>query len=131
MRVAFASSDGQLVDRHFGLTDTYYLWELSPENARCVGSVGIENAEGDQEDKILSRAQLLEGCTLVYSMQIGGPAAAKLVARHIHPLKTATEVPIVELVDKLKTALQGRPPPWLAKAIGLPNQRSFEPTEEE
>jgi nitrogen fixation protein NifX len=131
MKVAFASSDGQAVNRHFGLTETYYLWELGRESASCVGSVSIEDADGDQEDKILARAQLLEGCTLVYSMQIGGPAAAKLVARRIHPLKTTTEVPISDLVDKLKTALQGRPPPWLAKAMGLPNQRSFEPTEEE
>ncbi len=131
MKVAFASSDGKAVNRHFGLTESYYLWELDRENASCVGAVNVEEKEGDQEDKILARAQALEGCTLVYSMQIGGPAAAKLVARHIHPLKTSTEVPIADLVDKLKVALQGRPPPWLAKAMGLPNQRSFEPTDEE
>jgi nitrogen fixation protein NifX len=58
-------------------------------------------------------------------MQIGGPAAAKLVARHIHPLKTATEAPIAELITKLQQILQGRPPPWLSKAMGVKQERTF------
>jgi nitrogen fixation protein NifX len=131
MKIAFASSDGVAVNRHFGLAEAYYLWELDRHAASCVGSVTVDEGEGDQEGKILARARMLEGCTLVYSMQIGGPAAAKLVARHIQPLKTTTEVPILDLVEKLKVALQGRPPPWLAKALGEPVERSFSPAEDE
>jgi nitrogen fixation protein NifX len=124
MKVAFASSDGVTVDRHFGLSEAYYLWELDRENALCVGK--IENSDvGDLEDKTLARAQALEGCTLVYSMQIGGPAAAKLVARHIQPLKTGTEQPIEVLVAKLQSALHGQPPPWLSKALGMPVKRAI------
>ncbi|HMA95598.1 MAG TPA: NifB/NifX family molybdenum-iron cluster-binding protein [Polyangiaceae bacterium] len=131
MRVAFASSDGTTVDRHFAQTESYYFWEFSPETAHSIGSVQVEANDGEGEDRILARAQLLEGCTLVVSMQIGGPAAAKLAARHIQPLKTTTEVPIRDLVEKLKAALQGRPAPWLAKAMGLKVQRSLETNEEE
>ena len=131
MKIAFASSDGVAVNRHFGLTESYYLWEMDRNTASCVGSVSVEGGEGEMEDKILARARMLEGCTLVYSMQIGGPAAAKLVARHIQPLKTTTEVPIRDLIEKLKGALNGRPPPWLAKAMGLSPERTFEPAEEE
>jgi nitrogen fixation protein NifX len=124
MRVAFASSDGTKVDRHFAHTESYYLWDFGPETASFIGPIQVDAGEGEKEDRILARAQLLEGCTLVVSMQIGGPAAAKLAARHIQPLKTTTEVPIPDLVEKLKGALQGRPAPWLAKAMGLNIQRS-------
>jgi len=125
MKIAFASSDGSAVDRHFGSAEAFYLWEIEPQEAACVGRVESSVNDDDQEDKINSRVRSLEGCTLVYSMQIGGPAAAKLVARHIHPLKTASEVPIAELVTKLQQILQGRPPPWLSKAMGLKQERSL------
>jgi len=131
MKIAFASSDGVAVDRHFGLAESFYLWELDASEARCVGAVSPQDAAGDQEDKILARANALDGCTIVYSMQIGGPAAAKLVSRHIQPLKTATETPIEQLIAKLQSTLQGRPPPWLAKAMGLQPSLSFEPSDDE
>ncbi|HEX7598132.1 MAG TPA: hypothetical protein VF518_07945, partial [Polyangia bacterium] len=50
--------------------------------------------------------------------QIGGPAAAKLVARQIHPLKTAEDSPIASVVERLQGVLRGAPPPWLRKAMG-------------
>ena len=53
-------------------------------------------------------------------VQIGGPAAAKLVARKIHPLKTGAEIPVAEAIAKLQGVLKGTPPPWLRKAIGAP-----------
>jgi nitrogen fixation protein NifX len=33
-------------------------------------------------------------------------------------MKTATEIPIAELVAKLQEVLRGAPPPWLRKAMG-------------
>ncbi len=118
MKIAFASSNGLSVDRHFGLAEAFYLWEVGRTKAECIDKIGVAPDSADREDKILARAQMLDGCTMVYSLEIGGPAAAKLVARHIHPMKTATAVRIVDLVKKLQVALRGRPPPWLAKAMG-------------
>ncbi len=77
-------------------------------------------ASSDEDDRIKARAEAIDGCTLVYTMQIGGPAAAKLVARHIHPMKTGVELPIQAAVAKLQEVLRGKPPPWLRKAMGLP-----------
>jgi nitrogen fixation protein NifX len=58
-------------------------------------------------------------------MQIGGPAAAKLVARKIHPMKTTSETPVAEIVGKLQEVLRGNPPPWLRKAMNKDNASSF------
>jgi nitrogen fixation protein NifX len=71
----------------------------------------------DEEDRIAARASAIAGCAVVYTQQIGGPAAAKLVSRRIHPMKTQAEVPVAEVVEKLQAVLRGRPPPWLRRLM--------------
>ena len=112
MRVAFTSSDGKRVDEHFGQATHFHVWEVGPHSADFVEMVGAFGGAGrthghpvdhvvglgaaastDEEDRIRARADAVEGCTLVYTEAIGGPAAAKLVARRIHPLKTGGEAP--------------------------------------
>lgn len=131
MKIAFASSDGSSVDRHFGLAEAFCIWEVDAQRAQYICNVDSPSGGEDQEDKVVARADALDGCTLVYSLQIGGPAAAKLVARHIHPMKTTNPVSITELVEKLQAVLQGRPPPWLCKAMGIQPTVSMMPTPDE
>jgi nitrogen fixation protein NifX len=137
MRIAFTSTDGTTVDEHFGQATHFHVWEVDAETAQFVEIVGAFGAQGklpfhpvdhpaglaaaaaDEEDRIASRARAVEGCALVYTVQIGGPAAAKLVAKRVHPMKTGTEVPITAVVEKLQGVLRGKPPPWLRKAMGL------------
>ena len=107
MRVAFSSSDGNTIDLHFGQAAHFYVWEVGPDSAELVERVSA----------------------IVYTVQIGGPAAAKLVARRIHPLKTGGELPVAEAVGKLQQVLRGRPPPWLRKALGLAAPEIPEATE--
>lgn len=118
MKVAFTSSDGRIVDQHFGMTRDFHVWEVGPEAAAFVATVSALATSDDEEDCIAARAAAIAGCAIVYTVQIGGPAAAKLVARRVHPMKTGTEIPIAELVAKLQQVLRGTPPPWLRKAMG-------------
>lgn len=124
MKVAFTSTTGETIDRHFGMADSFHVWEITAEEARFVAKVAGVTAAGDEEDRISARADAIADCAIVYTMQIGGPAAAKLVARRIHPMKTGTEVPVAEIVGKLQEVLKGDPPPWLRKALAGP-RRSF------
>jgi nitrogen fixation protein NifX len=118
MRVAFTSSDGKNVDSHFGMAEQFHVWEIGPERAEPVGRVSAITSASDEDDRIVARASAIAGCAIVYTMEIGGPAAAKLVSRRIHPMKTGAEVPVADLVAKLQGVLRGRPPPWLRKAMG-------------
>ena len=118
MKVAFTSSDGRIVDQHFGMTRDFFVWEVGPDEAAFVSKETALATAEDEEDRIAARAGAIAGCAIVYTVQIGGPAAAKLVARRVHPMKTGTEVPIAELVAKLQQVLRGTPPPWLRKAMG-------------
>ena len=117
MKVAFASTDKIHVDEHFGKAKEFYLWEIGPENAEFTGVLQVDEGDGDADDRIEARSAALADCALVYVGQIGGPAAARLVAKKIHPLKSKEAEPITDLVEKLREVLQGNPPPWLRKAM--------------
>ena len=131
MRVAFTSTDGERIDQHFGMTSRFDVWEIGPERAEFVEQVSAITTSDDEEDRISARANAIAGCTIVYTMQIGGPAAAKLVARRIHPMKTQEEVPVSEIVGKLQAVLKGTPPPWLRKALNPGAARAFLEGEDE
>ena len=117
MRIAFTSSDGVTVDQHFGQTREFRIWEVGTDTAVEVGIVTALPVSEDEEDRIAARASAVAGCAIVYTVAIGGPPAAKLVARKIHPMKTGTEVPIADVIARLQAVLRGTPPPWLRKAM--------------
>jgi nitrogen fixation protein NifX len=125
MKVAFTSSSGEIIDQHFGQCQNFHIWEIGPGEAQQVACINGISTEGDEEDRITARGNALADCAIVYTMQIGGPAAAKLVARKIHPMKTNEEVPVAEIVAKLQAVLQGNPPPWLKKALSKDKAESF------
>lgn len=125
MKIAFTSSTGEMIDLHFGQAETFHVWEVGPDSAAFIEQLGVGKHGDDEEDRIAARAQLLSDCAIVYTMQIGGPAAAKLVARKIHPMKTNSEVSLKETVEKLQEVLRGNPPPWLRKAMNKGEAGSF------
>lgn len=118
MKVAFTTSDGTTIDMHFGQCGVFHVWEVTPDDSTFSGTVTVAEGDDDEEDRIARRAEALSGCSIVYTMAIGGPAAAKLVARRIHPLKTLREMPVDEAIGRIQEVLRNNPPPWLKKAMG-------------
>ncbi len=125
MRIAFTSSTGEMIDQHFGQCQNFHVWEVGPAEAHPVETVFVGGHGTDEEDRIAARAKALADCAIVYTMQIGGPAAAKLVALKIHPMKTNTEVSLTATVERLQEVLRGNPPPWLRKAMNKDRTASF------
>ena len=119
MKVAFASTDKVHIDEHFGHAEEFYLWEIGPDQATFSGVVQVkaETEIGHSDDKIEARGAALADCALVYVAEIGGPAAARLVAKKIHPIKSKQQEPITVVVEKLQDVLRNNPPPWLRKAM--------------
>ncbi len=125
MKIAFTTSTGEIIDQHFGQCQSYHIWEVGPNEATFLEAVTVVEQGSDEEDRIAARAKLLSECAIVYTMQIGGPAAAKLVAHKIHPMKTNTEVNLRETVERFQEVLRGTPPPWLRKAMNKDTAPSF------
>ncbi len=126
MKIAFTTTDGNMIDQHFGQCESFQIWEIGPDQASFLESVTTEAHGSDEEDRIAARAKILSDCAIVYTMQIGGPAAAKLVAQKIHPMKTNAVVSLPETVARLQEVLRGNPPPWLRKAMNKGQAVSFE-----
>ena len=100
MKVAFASTDKVHVDEHFGQAEAFYIWEVGPEAASFAGVVQVrgEAEAGHSDDKIEARCSGLADCALVYVAEIGGPAAARLVQKKIHPRITSYNVCYTKLL---------------------------------
>lgn len=126
MKVAFTSSTGEMIDEHFGMAKNFFVWDIGPDASSFVETITIGTQDDDEEDRIAARAAALKECAIVYTMAIGGPAAAKLVALKIHPMKTNSPVSLPETVSRLQEVLNGNPPPWLRKAMNKGQVVSFE-----
>ena len=126
MKIAFTTTDGTTINQHFGQCESFQIWEVGPDEADFLETVSVAQSGGDEEDRIAARADLLSECAIVYTVAIGGPAAAKLVAKRVHPMKTNSEVSLTETVERLQEVLRGNPPPWLRKAMNKELTPSFE-----
>jgi len=118
MKVAFASTDKVHVDEHFGQARQFYIWEIGPETAEFAGVVQLEQNPEMEDDKVAVRSAALADCAIVCVGAIGGPAAARLVANKVHPIKAkGAQETIADMVAKLQEVLRGCPPPWMRKAM--------------
>lgn len=125
MKIAFTTSTGESIDQHFGQCKSFHIWEVGPDAAVFLEAVSVAEHGTDEEDRIAARAKVLTDCAIVYTMQIGGPAAAKLVAHKIHPMKTTSVVNLNETVERFQEVLRDNPPPWLRKAMNKGAALSF------
>ena len=55
---------------------------------------------------------------MLFVASIGGPAAAKVVKRGIHPIKQPVSGSAREHLEQLRGVIGNAPPPWLAKVMG-------------
>jgi nitrogen fixation protein NifX len=116
MKVAFSSSTGIAIDENFRKTRGFSIWDIGPREAFYVTTVSIRSEPGSEEGRIAARADALAHCAIVCSREMSGPAAAKLVARNVHPMKTGSNVPVEDIIGKIQAVLRGNAPPWIRKA---------------
>lgn len=121
LKVAFATGAGDGVDQHFGWCRRFDVYEVSADGARLLESRQLEPAGDDEESKIGSRLDAVRDCVILHVADIGGSAAARVVAAGIHPVKVPGGTPIAGLLDRLQAVLAGSPPPWLRKALRRSN----------
>ena len=116
MKVAFSTSTGVIVDGNFRKSSSFSVWDIGPDDSYYVTTISVPTDTGSEEELITARADALRECTIVCANRISGPAAAKLVARRIHPMKTGESVLVEEIISRLQRVLKGSPAPWLHKA---------------
>ncbi len=123
MKVAFATQDMHNLDAHFAGARNFAIYDVTPEGHHFLEAIRFDEISGQDgshdegHDRLASRVESLDGCALLFVLAIGGPAAARVVARRIHPVKLPRPEPIPDILDRLQTMLNGTPPPWLRKAM--------------
>lgn len=123
VRIACASNQGEYLNGSFGNCARFLIYQISPNASRLI-ALREPAPVCEEEDRLSLRAKLLHDCQLLYTLSIGGPAAAKVIRAGVHPVKLSAPVPAREIVEELQRVLASAPPPWLAKAMGVePDQR--------
>ncbi len=125
MRVAFATQDLRSMNAHFAGARNLAIYTVTADGYQFVEAIRFDVASGQDgvhadadEDRITPRIDAIEGCTLLFVLAIGGPAAARVVNRRIHPMKLPHPEPIDQLLERVQTMLKTAPPPWLRRAMG-------------
>ena len=128
MKVAFATTDGCLIDEHFGRAGRFTIMDFTMAGyARLpdlvfgeVRDEAVESTRGqsDAHDGAVERkVERLADCRLVYMTAIGGPSAARMARRGIMPVKVPERTVIFEAAEKLMHQIRTAPPPWLRLAL--------------
>lgn len=118
IRVALSSNSGESLDGHFGSCTRFLIYQVSASEIRLIDVRTGTTDSDDTEDKMAARADAVKDCQLLYVVSIGGPAAAKVVRRNVHPIKRPTGGEASQLLADLQESLKGSPAPWLAKVMG-------------
>ena len=138
MKIAFATTDLVHIDGHFGSAKQMALYEVDDKGYEALETItfaGNLNQDATKEqklDKLHAKVEALLDCTIVYVLEIGGPAAGRLINKKVTPMKSKSpEDTIVDILDRLVETLKGSPPPWLRKALQQNSESDLEAALEE
>ncbi|MBF0382409.1 MAG: nitrogen fixation protein NifX [Magnetococcales bacterium] len=104
--VAFASSDINYVNEHFGTASRFVIYRISASEATLEKVCEFDHANKDgNEDKLGPRLEALSGCNAIYCTAVGASAVRLLIKRGIYPSKQDEIRSIHELVDSIQDSL--------------------------
>lgn len=121
MLVAFATTDLETVDAHFGTAPGFLLCEVDAAAAVRVAELRFSPADEDGDHgKIGPRLAALDGCALLFAAAVGPSAVAQLASLGIRAAPARPGERIDDLLARLVRLLAGTPPPWLQRALRRP-----------
>ena len=125
LMVAFASSDGECVNQHFGSARGFEVYGISNDAATLLASKTFpkENKDGN-EDKLKPKLKWLHGCDLVYVGSVGGSATKQLIMLGANPVEVKGGPEIEEIIEDIQSELNGDMSPMLERVIKQKTSKS-------
>jgi nitrogen fixation protein NifX len=111
IEVAFATNDNINIDAHFGSAKQFNIYSITLDGYEAIKIIKIEEKDTDQT------IDLLQGVDIVYFVNIGPTAAAKIINKGIFPIRYKEIISIEEELSKLMQMLGTNPPPFIKKII--------------
>lgn len=116
--VAFATSDGESVNQHFGSSQGFHVYAISGNDASLVATKAFPKEKKDgNEDKLKPKLAWLHGSDLVYVGSIGGSATKQLVMLGVNPIVVKGGPEIEEVIETIQEELNGTLSPMLERVI--------------
>ncbi|QIA63152.1 dinitrogenase iron-molybdenum cofactor [Vibrio astriarenae] len=113
--VGITSNNGEEIDGHFGSCLRILIYKVTD-----LGFVLKEVREVDSDAKGEERAQylvsLIDDCHILFTLSIGGPAAAKVTRAKVHPIKVKSPEKVSERLGELSDKLKVGYPRWIKSA---------------
>jgi nitrogen fixation protein NifX len=133
--VAFASADLKKVDQHFGSAERFAIYDVQPDELSLVEVIEFGDlAQDGNENKLLEKFVVLDGCLAVYCLAVGPSAVRQLMSLGIQPLKVQYGTSINGLLKALQQELVNGPGGWLARSLASRQEKNdsrFDQMEEE
>jgi nitrogen fixation protein NifX len=118
LMVAFASSDGECVNQHFGSAQGFHVYGISGKQATLMATKSFPKEKKDgNEDKLKPKLAWLHGSDLVYVGSVGGSATKQLIMLGAHPIVVKGGPDIEEVIEELQEELNGTLSPMLERVI--------------
>ncbi|MCR6630972.1 MAG: NifB/NifX family molybdenum-iron cluster-binding protein [Magnetospirillum sp.] len=115
MRVAIATQELARVDAHFGWARHLMFYEVSAEGYRHLRTASFGSGllpDGDH-GKLAPRLKEVEGCSLVFVVDVGPDGEHGLARQNIAPMRQFAGQPIAAALDALRDSLRANPSRWL------------------
>jgi nitrogen fixation protein NifX len=143
VKIALTSNDLIKVDANFQVARQVLFYDVGYDHAEFIdclqfkggraargpgggkgGSAGcwMEEMAADEaaggEDMLTTRVNALEGCGILFTKGLSDPAAVRIHARKIFPVKMERSLEIDAVIHSLQQMMQ-KPPLWLRKTLGI------------
>lgn len=133
--VAFASSDGEMVNQHFGSSLGFHVYAIDGSSATPLAAKSFAKEQRDgNDDKLKPKLAWLTGCELVYCGSVGGTATNELIKLGAHPVIVKGGPDIEEIITELQQEMTGTLSPLLERIFkqktGKDNSRFAEMADE-
>jgi nitrogen fixation protein NifX len=115
MNIAFASSDGESVDQHFGHSQTFYLYTVLEDSYQLIKVIDSSNEPEGEKEKLDYKIATIIEADIMYCTQIGPTASKMIQSSGVHPVRVAEGEKISDAIFKLQEMLKDSPAPWLLR----------------
>lgn len=124
MNIAFASSNGEFVDQHFGWSKTFYLYNVSKQSAELLKVLDSSDEPEGEKEKLDYKIGTIAEADIMYCTQIGPTASKMIQSAGVHPVRVADGESIIDAIMKLQDMLNDAPAPWLLRIYHKAEARS-------
>ncbi|MDO8452979.1 MAG: NifB/NifX family molybdenum-iron cluster-binding protein, partial [Sulfurimonas sp.] len=89
MNIAFASSDGELINQHFGWSKKFYLYRVNKESSEFIEKIDSSNEPEGEKEKLDYKIGTISEAEILYCTQIGPNASKMVQSAGIYPARVA------------------------------------------